>query len=319
MPPLVAQIPPPPFQGFSLGPLDVRMYGVLIAIGAFLALRMAVARYERFGGDGEVAERTALWILGIGFLGARIGYVIPRFDRFVDDPLSIFAIWEGGLAIFGGLFLGTIAGIVMIRRQHGDMPAFMDAVAPAVPLAQAIGRWGNYFNEELYGTPTDLPWAVKISGGDTRFGEATTFHPTFLYESIGNAILVVVLLRIDRAGRLRRGSLLWIYAIGYGVIRAVTESLRVDTDFRILGLSRNNWIALLVVVAGLVGLRWWQRRPGADTELRTDLEDEGHAGDDPEHDRIAEVEHDTSEDPDRLDPLDHEQATGDPDDAPRER
>jgi prolipoprotein diacylglyceryl transferase len=266
LPTFLAQIPPPPVSGFELGPLDVRLYGILIAIGAYLALRMGVARYERFGGDPEVAERTALWILGAGFLGARIGYVIPRVGRFVDDPLAVFAIWEGGLALFGGLFAGTLVGYLLLRGGRGKVPAFMDAVAPAVPLAQAIGRWGNYFNQELYGRPTDLPWAVRIEPEFRRpgFEDVATFHPTFLYESLGNLVLVVVLLRLDRAGRLRRGSLLWIYAIGYGIIRALTEALRIDTDFRILGLSRNNWIALLVILAAVAGLRWWQRRPVPD-------------------------------------------------------
>jgi prolipoprotein diacylglyceryl transferase len=192
--PHLAAIPPPPFSGFQLGPLDVRMYGLLIALGAYLALRWATRRYERFGGDPEVAERVALWVLAAGFLGARIGYVIPRFDRFLDDPLSILYIWEGGLALFGGLFAGTVVGAVLIRRLGGDTPAFADAVAPAVPLAQAIGRWGNYFNQELYGRPTDLPWAVRIEGGDPRYPGVETFHPTFLYESLGNLVLVAVLL-----------------------------------------------------------------------------------------------------------------------------
>jgi prolipoprotein diacylglyceryl transferase len=270
--PLLAAIPPPPFDGFSLGPLDVRMYGLLIAFGAYLALRWSARRYERFGGDPEVAERVALWVLAAGFLGARIGYVIPRFDRFAEDPLSILYIWEGGLALFGGLIAGTIVGALLIRRLGGSTTAFADAVAPAVPLAQAIGRWGNYFNQELYGRPTDLPWAVRIEGGDPRYPGVETFHPTFLYESIGNAILVVALLALERTGRLRRGSLLWVYAIGYGLLRAVVESLRVDTDARYLGLSRNNWIAIAIVLVGTAGLLWWQRRAGERGDAPTDGE-----------------------------------------------
>ncbi|MEX1163163.1 MAG: prolipoprotein diacylglyceryl transferase [Nitriliruptor sp.] len=286
MPALLAAIPPPPFDGFSLGPIDVQMYGILIATGAYIALRMASRRYERFGGDPETAERVALWVLGAGFLGARIGYVIPRIDRFADDPLSILAIWEGGLALFGGLFLGTLVGAILIRRFGGDTPAFADAVAPAVPLAQAIGRWGNYFNQELYGRPSDLPWAVRIEGGDERYAGVDTFHPTFLYESIGNLILVAVLLLLERAGKLRRGSLLWVYAIGYGLLRAVVESLRVDTDYRlpIVGLSRNNAIAIGVVLVGTAGLVWWQRR-AAQLEHREPVEVDDAATEPDESDR----------------------------------
>jgi prolipoprotein diacylglyceryl transferase len=263
--PLVAQIPPPPFDGLSLGPLDIQLYGLLIALGAFLALRLTVARYERFGGEPETAERVGLWALGFGVVGARIGYVIPRFldhpsgTPFVEDPLAIVRIWEGGLALFGGLFLGTAAGYLLLRRWNGDVPAFADAVAPALPLAQAIGRWGNYFNQELYGSPTDLPWAVRIERADPRFPGVETFHPTFLYESLGNLLLVVLLLRLDRTGRLRRGALLWCYLIGYGLLRAVVESLRVDTDARYFGLSRNNWIAIAIVMVGIAGLTWWQQ------------------------------------------------------------
>jgi prolipoprotein diacylglyceryl transferase len=296
--PLVAQIPPPPFDGFSLGPLDVRMYGILIALGAYLALRMGVRRYASYGGDPEVAERVALWVLGIGFLGARIGYVIPRFlsndsgTAFVDDPLAIIAIWEGGLALFGGLFAGTIAGYLLLRRWGGGVPRFADAVAPAVPLAQAIGRWGNYFNQELYGTPTDLPWAVRIERPDPRYPGVETFHPTFLYESLGNLVLVAVLLGLERTGRLRRGALLWVYAIGYGLLRAVVEALRVDTNARYFGLSRNNWIAVAVVLVGVAGLTWWQKRGRDDAAVDTDTDG------DPGGDHEADDDADTGREPD---------------------
>jgi prolipoprotein diacylglyceryl transferase len=278
--PVTATIPPPPFSGIELGPLDLRMYGILIAVGAFLALRMAARRYERFGGDAELAERVALWTLGAGLLGARIGYVIPRLDRFADDPVSVLYIWEGGLVFFGGLFAGALVGLLLMRREQGDVPAFADAVAPALPLAQAIGRWGNYFNQELYGRPTDLPWAVRIEGGDPRYPGVDTFHPTFLYESIGNLILVVVLLAVERTGRLRRGALMWVYAIGYGLLRASVESLRVDTDARYLGLSRNNWIAIGIVLAGIAGLLWWQKR-GARLDAAGDDGPTEDAGDGP--------------------------------------
>jgi prolipoprotein diacylglyceryl transferase len=278
--PLVAQIPPPPFDGFSIGPLDVQVYGLLIAIGAYLALRLAVRRYEGYGGQPEVAERVALWSLGAGVVGARIGYVIPRFldnpsgTPFIEDPLAIVAIWEGGLALFGGLFLGTVVGYLLLRRWGGDVPRFADAVAPAIPLAQAIGRWGNYFNQELYGSPTDVPWALEVEPGRRRpgFEGEDTFHPTFLYESIANLILVGVLLRLERTGRLRRGALLWCYAIGYGLIRGVVESLRVDTDARYFGLSRNNWIAIATVLFGIAGLSWWQVYAASRESRATDVD-----------------------------------------------
>ncbi len=297
MSPLLAQIPPPPSAGLEIGPLDLRLYGVLIAVGAYLALRLATRRYAALGGDEEVAERTALWVLGAGFVGARIGYVLPRLtsggpggEGFLADPLAIPAIWQGGLALFGGLFFGTLAGILVARRSQADIPALADAIAPGVPLAQAIGRWGNYFNQELYGRPTDVPWALEVDPRFRRpgFEDEATFHPTFLYESLANLLLFVVLLRLDRTGRLRRGSLLFCYAIGYGIIRAATESLRIDTAERYLGLSRNNWIAIVVVLVGAAGLYWWQTRgrdgDGSAAEdgdaARADEDDEADDADD---------------------------------------
>ena len=266
--PALGLIPPPPFSGFELGPLDVRLYGVVIAVGAYLALQLTVKRYEGFGGDPVVAEKAGLLALLVGFLGARIGYVIPRFfgeDGFVTHPEDILAIWQGGLAFFGGLTGGALAVFVYLRLRHGDVPAIADAVAPALPLAQALGRWGNYFNQELFGLPTDLPWALRVDpvppSTAARFPGATTFHPTFLYESLWNVGLVLVILWIERAGWLkRRGSLMFVYLIGYGIGRGWIETLRVDTVERYLGLSRNNWIAIGIVLLGAVGLIVWERR-----------------------------------------------------------
>jgi prolipoprotein diacylglyceryl transferase len=150
----------------------------------------------------------------------------------------------------------------------------LTAVAPALPLAQAIGRWGNYFNQELYGRPTDVPWALEVEERFRRPGyEAfSTFHPTFLYESLWNLSLVGVLLWIDRRATLKRGSLIFVYLIGYGVGRGWIEALRIDTVERYLGLSRNNWIALLIIVVGAVGLWWWERRPEPVDEAGQELD-----------------------------------------------
>jgi prolipoprotein diacylglyceryl transferase len=253
---VLAAIPAPPVGGVQLGPLDVRFYGVLIAFGAYLALRWTSSRYEAAGGDPELAERAGLAALLFGFLGARIGYVIPRMERFIDDPLTILAIWQGGLALFGGLIAGTLAVILVIRRGRGDLPAMADAVAPALPLAQAIGRWGNYFNQELYGRPTDLPWALEVDPSFRRSGysDAATFHPTFLYESLWNLALVVVIVRLGRRRSLPPGALILVYAVGYGLGRFLIETLRIDTVERYAGLSRNNWIALALVLVGIAGL-----------------------------------------------------------------
>jgi prolipoprotein diacylglyceryl transferase len=253
----VAAIPAPPIGGFELGPLDVRFYGVLIAFGAYLALQWTVRRYREAGGDEALAERAALAAILFGFLGARIGYVIPRLDSFLDRPLAILAIWEGGLALFGGLIAGTIAVIAVTRRGDGDVRAMADAVAPGLPLAQAIGRWGNYFNQELYGRPTELPWALEVDPAFRRpaaVADSATFHPTFLYESLWNAALVLIIVRLDRRRVLPRGALMFVYAIGYGLGRFLVELIRIDTVERYSGLSRNNWLALALILVGVGGL-----------------------------------------------------------------
>jgi prolipoprotein diacylglyceryl transferase len=265
----LAAIPAPPLGGLEIGPLDLRFYGVLIALGAYLALQWTVRRYVTLGGEAAVAERAALAAILFGFLGARLGYVLPRIDRFVDRPLEVFAIWQGGLALFGGLTAGTLAVILVTRRGGGDVRAMADSVAPALPLAQAIGRWGNYFNQELYGRPTDLPWALEVDPAFRRpaeFADSPTFHPTFLYESLWNALLVVVLVRLDRRGILPRGALILVYAVGYGLGRFWTELLRIDTVERYAGLSRNNWLALVLVLIGIAGLlRMRAQGPGSES------------------------------------------------------
>ena len=281
-------IPPPPISGLSLGPFDLRFYGLLIAVGALLALRLMSNRFERFGGDPAVAEKAGLIALGGGFLGARIGYVIPRFlgdGGFIERPLEILAIWQGGLAFFGGLVGGALAVLLYVRAKDLDLPALLDAFAPALPLAQAIGRWGNYFNQELYGRPTDVPWALQVEERFRRpgFEDEATFHPTFLYESLWNLALVGAIILLDRARILtRRGSLIFVYLIGYGIGRGWIEALRIDVAERYFGLSRNNWIAIAVVLIGIVGLIAWERRGPAAAAI-----DEG-VDDAPDHDHDAD-------------------------------
>lgn len=262
----VAAIPPPPFSGFELGPFAPRMYGIVIALGALFALQLLSRRYTARGGDPRTAEQAGLLALAGGFLGARIGYVIPRFFGeatatfvpFSERPLEIFAIWQGGLAFFGGLTGGVLAVFVYLWRTGTPIGPFADAVAPALPLAQAIGRTGNYFNQELFGRPTDVWWALQVDAGPAAragYPNDTTFHPTFLYESLWNLTLVGVILWIDRRGWLKsRGALFIVYLGGYGAGRGWIEALRVDTVERYIGLSRNNWIALAVFVAATVTL-----------------------------------------------------------------
>ena len=257
----LASIPSPSTNALQLGPLRLTFYGMAIAIGVAIAWRMTVVRMARTGADTEVVERMLIRATLLGFLGARAAYVSTHLGRFEDEPWKVIAIWEGGLALFGGLTVGTLALAVMSRRWDVRLPDLLDALAPAVPIAQAFGRWGNYFNQELFGTPTDLPWGLEISPSrrPAAYPDAETFHPTFLYESLWNLALAGVILWLERRHPSLRGRLIGVYLIGYGTIRFLLELIRTDTTFRLLGLSRNGWVSIVVVLVGIGVLAW--RRP----------------------------------------------------------
>jgi prolipoprotein diacylglyceryl transferase len=254
---LLASIPSPPINDFHIGPLRVTFYGLFIAVGVALAWTLARRRYVAGGGSGEVVERVLLWMVVLGFLGARTAYVIPRFSSFSDEWWKVIAIWEGGLALYGGIIVGALVGVYLMRRWNGDMLLLLDAAVVGVPLAQAVGRWGNYFNQELFGTPTDLPWGLEIDPAyrPAAYADSSTFHPTFLYESLWNLGLVALMLWLERRYPQVRGRLVAIYFFGYGVIRFLLELIRTDTTFRFLGLSRNGWVSIGVVLAGIVLFR----------------------------------------------------------------
>ena len=237
-------------------------YGIAIAIGVALGWRLTVHRYAAKGGDPALAERILIWIVVIGFLGARLAYVSTHLSRFEGEWWKVIAIWEGGLALFGGLTAGAITLFVLGRRWDADLPAFLDALAPAVPLAQAVGRWGNYFNQELFGTPTDLPWGVEIAPEfrPDAYPDAETFHPTFLYESIWNLALSGLIIWLDRRYPALHGRLIGVYLTGYAMMRFMLELLRTDTTFRFLGLSRNAWVSLGAILLGIAVLVWPRQR-----------------------------------------------------------
>ena len=260
MVPTLASIPSPSFNTFDIGPLTIHVYGILMGIAVATAYVVTVARYERFGGERAAAERAAFWAVVIGFIGARLAYVSTHLDRIEGDWLFPFKIWEGGIALFGGLTFGTLAVVWTLRRRGGDFPVFLDAIAVGLPAAQAIGRWGNYFNQELFGTPTDLPWGLEIDQvhRPAAYLDSPTFHPTFLYESLWNAGLVLLLLWLERRTRWRRGRLFMVYLTLYGAMRFLLELIRTDTTFRFLGLSRNGWVALGATLGGAI-LFWWMR------------------------------------------------------------
>lgn len=267
---ILASIPSPSGGAISLGPLDLRGYGLMIALGVIAAVWLAGRRWGERGGDPEDISAIALWAVPAGVIGARLYHVITDWQKYQDRPFDAIKIWEGGLGIPGGMALGVIVGLLVARRKQIQIPVILDAATPALPLAQAIGRWGNWFNQELFGRPTDLPWGLEIDPGrrPERYAEFETFHPTFLYESLWNIALCLVLIRIDRSGRLRSGRLFAAYVVGYFVARLGLELLRVDPASLLLGIRVNVWVSLFGIAVGgffvATGLARPRRDPNTD-------------------------------------------------------
>lgn len=254
MPELLASIPSPASGALGVGPLQINAYGVMIALGVVAATWLASRRLVAAqSGTSDDMQSIALWAVIGGVVGARLYHVVTDWELFRGDLGRIPLVWKGGLGIPGGLIGGLVAGVIVVRRRHLDAAAVLTAVAPAIPLAQSIGRWGNWWNQELYGRATSLPWALEISEGHLPVGAATgtTFHPTFLYESVWTLGLCGALLLIDRRVRLRPGRLFAVYLAGYFAGRFWIEGLRIDPAHEFGGLRLNQWVSL-VVVAGAV-------------------------------------------------------------------
>ena len=206
---VLAYIPPPPTNGFHIGPLFFHFYGLAIAIGVLCAFWLARRRWQQAGRDPGEIEVAGIWAVVAGFIGGRLAYVSTHSGDFSGRWLHVFAIWEGGLALYGGLTLGILTGIFVAWRRGLPVLLALDAAIPGIPLAQAFGRWGNYFNQELFGTPTRVPWALQVEPAHRplKYQAFATFHPTFLYESIWDLVIVGVLLWLSARRRLRVGSI----------------------------------------------------------------------------------------------------------------
>lgn len=262
----LASFPSPSTGVLHLGPFPLRAYGLLMAIAVVTAVWWSERRWLTRGGDPGVMSSVAVWAVIPGIAGARLYHVLTSLADYTDRPLDALAIWKGGLGIWGGVAGGVAGGLFYARRHHLDVPLLFDVVAPTIPLAQAIGRWGNYFNQELFGRPTTLPWALRIDPEHrpSQFAGLATYHPTFLYECLWNLGVVAVLLVVERTGRLPRGRLFAAYIALYTAGRVWIEALRVDPAPRLAGLRFNVWTSLLLLTVSsgllLVSLRG---RPGA--------------------------------------------------------
>ena len=264
----LASIPSPAKGAINFGPLQLNAYGGLIALGAVVAVMMVSKRWKNSGGDPDDIAAISLFAIPAGVIGARLYHVATDWKSYRGNWGQALRIWDGGLGIWGGVALGTIVGLWVGRRRGLSMLGLLDAAAPSLPLAQAIGRWGNWFNVELFGGPTNLPWGLEVplSKRPKSLESFTTFHPTFLYESLWNIFVVVLVLLVGRryGRRLSKGRLFAVYVAGYSFGRFWIERIRTDPASTLLGLRINEWTSSILFVLALVILASavWSRSGG---------------------------------------------------------
>ncbi|WP_194408594.1 prolipoprotein diacylglyceryl transferase [Microbacterium cremeum] len=256
---VVASIPSPSISFFDIGPLPIRIYALCIITGIIVAVLWTNRRLTKRGAEPWVVIDIALLAVPLAIVFARVYHVLTHWDFYFGEganPLSALYIWEGGIAIYGALIGGAVGAWLGCRWTGIRFWTFADALAPGLLLAQAIGRFGNWFNQELYGLPTDLPWGLEIDYPNPAWPiglpEGTLFHPTFLYEVIWNVLGVLVLAWAGRRFRLQWGRLFGLYLVWYSAGRIVWESIRIDPSEIFLGIRTNVWAAILGVVVGLV-------------------------------------------------------------------
>jgi prolipoprotein diacylglyceryl transferase len=257
-----AYIPSPSSNGIHVGPLFIHAYGLAYVVAVLAAVAVTTRRWVGKGGSRELVHEVALWGFPAGLVGGRIYFLVTSWDQAPHTWWGPFAVWQGGLGIWGGIVGGTIAGLWVLRRRRADIPAFMDAAAPALLVAQAIGRVGNYFNQELFGGPTNLPWGLEIDPAHrpARYLHVATFHPTFLYEIVWNLALSSLLVWLGRRGRVRSPGLFALYVTGYSAFRIFEELLRVDPAHHLFGLRLNLFVAATLTVVGAAWFVCTQRR-----------------------------------------------------------
>ncbi len=270
----VAYIPSPPTGVWHLGPIPIRAYALCIIAGVIVAVWLGNRRWVARGGRAGTVGDVAVWAVPFGIVGGRLYHVMTDPELYFGSgqnwrPLAALYIWEGGLGIWGAVALGALGAYIGCRRRHIRFRAFADAVAPAIALAQAIGRWGNYFNQELFGKPTTLPWGLEIDRahrGDLQ--QFATFHPTFLYESLWDLGVAGLVIWADRKFRLGYGRAFALYVMAYTAGRCWIEYLRVDQANHIFGIRLNVWTSIVVFVAAAAYfIVSGRRHPGREADV----------------------------------------------------
>ncbi len=262
--PGLAYIPSPSSGVVHLGPLTIHLYGVTLLVAILLCVWLTAVRWRNRGGNPDLVVRVAVWGVAFGIIGARIYHDVTSWNE-VPSPKwkGVFEIWQGGLGIWGGIALGTIAGVLVVRHAGERAAVFMDAVAPGLLLAQGIGRIGNWWNQELYGTPTTLPWGLKIdlahrTGIAAAYLNAKAYQPTFLYELLWDLAGVALLLWLDRRYKFFPPALFALYVAYYTFGRFFEELMRIDPSHHLLGLRINAWVSAIVFLGASAFFVWWQ-------------------------------------------------------------
>ncbi|MEU5072375.1 prolipoprotein diacylglyceryl transferase [Streptomyces asoensis] len=276
----LAYIPSPSHGVLYLGPVPLRGYAFCIIIGVFVAVWLGNRRWVARGGRTGTVADIAVWAVPFGLIGGRLYHVITDYELYFSegrDWVDAFKVWEGGLGIWGAIALGAVGAWIGCRRRGIALPAYADAIAPGIALAQAIGRWGNWFNQELYGKETDLPWALHItSSADGRV--PGYYQPTFLYESLWCVGVALLVIWADRRFKLGHGRAFALYVAAYCVGRAWIEYMRVDDAHHILGLRLNDWTALVVF---LLAVAYFvvsaKKRPGREAVVEPAAQASGDA------------------------------------------
>ncbi|MFP8944775.1 prolipoprotein diacylglyceryl transferase [Streptomyces fenghuangensis] len=276
----LAFIPSPSSGEIVIGPIPLRGYAFCIILGVFVAVWLGGKRWVARGGQPGTVADIAVWAVPFGLVGGRLYHVVTDYQLYFGEGrnwVDAFKIWEGGLGIWGAIALGAVGAWIACRRRGIPLPAYADAIAPGIALAQAIGRWGNWFNQELYGRPTDLPWAVEIDNGvDTG-----TFHPTFLYESLWCVGVALLVIWADRRFRLGHGRAFALYVAAYTAGRFWIEYLRIDEAHQILGLRLNNWTSIAVFLGAVTYIVLSARlRPGREDVVEPAAQETGGSADD---------------------------------------
>ncbi len=260
-------IPSPTESFIALGPVRIHYYAIFILVGIVVAIWLGNHRLVKRGAASGLIIDIAIWAVPFGIVGGRAFHVLTHFRDYFGpgiDPLECLYVWKGGLAIYGALIVGAVGAYLGARRANLRFLSVADALAPGILLAQAIGRWGNYFNQELFGRPTDLPWAISIDRPNPAIPDGlpvdAVFHPTFFYEFLWSLAGVAILLLLDKRINLRWGRLFGLYLIYYSIGRFFIEGIRIDPSEILLGLRSNQWSALVGVAIGIALIVWSLRK-----------------------------------------------------------